>query len=175
MSTPGPEPDSRIHYRIERADDERFVVTNVLIHGPHVTSDVLRQIPVARVEALANLADATRRADDPSADAGIVMFADTLSIGRSDDELTLGKLRSREPKAAPKAPERLQLARPDGSDPDAFYRDVARAYSSAAQESRRPAAVLAEEAGVPVTTVHRWIREARRRGFLGPGSKGRAG
>ena len=28
---------------------------------------------------------------------------------------------------------------------------------------------------VPVTTAHRWVKEARRRGFLPPGRKGRRG
>jgi len=28
---------------------------------------------------------------------------------------------------------------------------------------------------VPVTTAHRWVKEARRRGFLPPGQKGRRG
>jgi hypothetical protein len=27
---------------------------------------------------------------------------------------------------------------------------------------------------VPVTTVHRWVKEARRRGLLGPGRRGGA-
>ncbi len=39
----------------------------------------------------------------------------------------------------------------------------------------RPAVELAEVNGVPVTTAHRWVKEARRRGFLPPGRKGRRG
>jgi transposase len=39
-----------------------------------------------------------------------------------------------------------------------------------------PAQTIAEANGVPVTTVHRWIREARRRGSLPPArGKGQAG
>ena len=34
---------------------------------------------------------------------------------------------------------------------------------------------LARTHGVPVTTAHRWVKEARRRGFLPPGSPGKAG
>jgi hypothetical protein len=59
--------------------------------------------------------------------------------------------------------------------PDSFYRDVAHAYRELAQSTARPAAELAEVGGVPVTTAHRWIKEARRRGFLPPGRPGRAG
>jgi hypothetical protein len=64
---------------------------------------------------------------------------------------------------------------PDGSNPDGFYRQVAEAYRDAVQDTRKVAVVLAEEAGVPVGTVHRWILEARRRGFLPSARQGRAG
>lgn len=65
--------------------------------------------------------------------------------------------------------------RPDGTNPEAFYRQVAQAYSEAVVTTSKPAKVLADEAGVPVGTVHRWIREARRRGCLPPARQGRAG
>jgi hypothetical protein len=58
---------------------------------------------------------------------------------------------------------------------DEFYRQLAAAYSSATRQSRRPAIDLAEANAVPVRTVHRWIAEARKRGFLPPGQKGRRG
>lgn len=67
-----------------------------------------------------------------------------------------------------------QLARPDGTDPGGFSQRVAAAYRAAAAKTHRPAAVLAEQAGVPVTTVHRWILDARRRGHLPPTRKGSA-
>ena len=59
--------------------------------------------------------------------------------------------------------------------PDSFYQEVARDYLDAASVSARPAVNLAKGAGVPVSTVHGWIKEARRRGFLPPGQKGRRG
>jgi hypothetical protein len=67
------------------------------------------------------------------------------------------------------------LTRPDRTDPEGFSRRVAAAYREVATTSHRPAAILALQAGVPVATVHRWIREARQRGFLPPARKGRAG
>lgn len=67
------------------------------------------------------------------------------------------------------------LPRPDGSDPDAFYRAVAETYNATIPHSHRPAHVIAEASEVPVGTAHRWIAEARRRGFLPPGKKGAAG
>lgn len=68
-----------------------------------------------------------------------------------------------------------RLYRPTGSDPDGFYRAVAAHYRAHAALSGKPAARMAEAAGVPVTTVHRWVREARLRGHLPPGRQGKAG
>jgi hypothetical protein len=67
------------------------------------------------------------------------------------------------------------LPRPNGSNPDAFYQQVAEAYRDVVQTTPKVAKVLAEEANVPVGTVHRWIMEARRRGFLPAARQGRAG
>ena len=55
--------------------------------------------------------------------------------------------------------------------PDSFYKDVARVFSDLSMDSARPAAVISEANGVPVSTVHGWVKEARRRGFLSPGER----
>ncbi len=59
--------------------------------------------------------------------------------------------------------------------PDDFYRRVAAAYNALVSAGRSPAPALAEANSVPVTTVHGWTREARRRGALPPARKGKAG
>lgn len=60
--------------------------------------------------------------------------------------------------------------------PDTFYEKVARAYSIAIARHQHPAQAIADaNGGMAVSTVHRWIKEARRRGILAPGRKGRAG
>jgi hypothetical protein len=59
--------------------------------------------------------------------------------------------------------------------PVSFYRQVADTYRRLAAHGNRPAVEMANANGVPVTTVHRWVKEARRRGFLPPGQKGRRG
>ena len=64
---------------------------------------------------------------------------------------------------------------PPGRKPDWFYQEVANQYGRLVAASNRPATEMAEVHGIPVTTVHRWVKEARRRGFLGPGRKGRRG
>ena len=62
--------------------------------------------------------------------------------------------------------------------PDEFYRRVAELYMALTESgSRRPAAEIAEankDQFVEITTVHRWIREARAREKAHPGSTGLA-
>jgi hypothetical protein len=84
------------------------------------------------------------------------------------------------PEPTPRAPVRLVtsavLVQPDQRPyPDKFYRAVARLYRRLARTTNRPAAVIAEANSVPLTTAHRWIKEARKRGHLPPGQKGRRG
>jgi hypothetical protein len=62
-----------------------------------------------------------------------------------------------------------------GKLPDDFYRQVADAWSAAAASGPRPAVRLADANKVPVTTAHRWVKEARRRGFLPPGRRRASG
>jgi len=70
---------------------------------------------------------------------------------------------------------RKPLGRPSSpASLDQFYQRVANAYLSASCATSRPAVVLAEENDTPVGTVHRWVREARRRGHLPPGRRGTA-
>lgn len=59
-----------------------------------------------------------------------------------------------------------------GKRPDSFYRQVARLFlARRAEGSKAPALDISEAHGVPVTTVHRWVKEARRRGFLTPSGR----
>lgn len=76
--------------------------------------------------------------------------------------------------AAPREPVRRTLRQGHGVD-DEFYRSIAAAYREYAMNGRGiVAAIVAEMGGdVAPTNVHRWISEARRRGFLGRGTRGR--
>lgn len=58
---------------------------------------------------------------------------------------------------------------------DEFYDEVAQAYRRITQVSPYPNKVISEERGVPLKTAQRWVAEARRRGLLAGGVKGRAG
>lgn len=164
------------HVRYRQDEQGRWVVTDLYVHvaeRDELNAMALRSISLARLEARANAPDAI----DPGSD--------------DDDGLTVAELRNRgreivkretgdDAKTADSgatwdAGGTDALGRPDGSDPEAFYRRVAELYSRFAEETNAPAKALAVEARVPVTTAHRWVREARRRGFLPAGRKGRAG
>lgn len=59
--------------------------------------------------------------------------------------------------------------------PGEFAGRVALYYGIFGQLSPYPAKAIAEHSRVPVGTVRSWIREARMRGKLPPGTRGRAG
>jgi hypothetical protein len=67
------------------------------------------------------------------------------------------------------------LHRSKNASPEEFAADVAWYYGVFGQLSPHPAKAIAEHSGVPVGTVRGWIREARMRGALPPGTRGRAG
>lgn len=67
------------------------------------------------------------------------------------------------------------LSRDKSDDPEDFAERVAWYYRVFAGLSSKPAKAIADHSGVPVTTVRGWIREARLRGKLPPGTKGKAG
>lgn len=164
----------------------RGVLTTLILTGGRLDSSMLRSVPMGRIESAVNhpkygFAGGSAPPLDPDverslADRGHLFPAEFRAIDKA-----LRSFLEKQPAAVPgvqvayKGTPREPLSRPDGTDPDSFYRQVAAAYNSAVMEGPAPAKVLAEEAGVPVTTVHRWIREARTRGHLPPARKGRAG
>lgn len=130
----GAAPGVRVYATWDEMDDGRMYVTGLHVAGGPINSDLLRAIPIGRLEA------APREV------------------------------------AASKAQQLGPLPRPDSfDDPDEHARMVAAHYRQYAQASNRPAVLMAEKSGVPVATVRRWIHEARLRGHLPPGRRGKTG
>ena len=157
--------------RIAPAAGGRLVLTGLRVDGVP-TAELLRAIPVGRIEVAAN-------AQLTIVDDAIVA---TATPGRRDAPaarepavLATGWETPDPSGAVPRRAEGRRTRGPNGRRPDDFYRQIARTYLELAQSSARPAADLAEANSVPVTTSHRWIKEARRRGFLPPGRPGKAG
>jgi hypothetical protein len=67
------------------------------------------------------------------------------------------------------------LRRRKDDAPEEFADRVAWYYRVFGQMTSHPAKAIAEHSHVPVGTVRGWIREARMRGKLPPGTRGRAG
>jgi hypothetical protein len=157
-----------VRVRVGVADGGRLVLTGLHIDGSP-SADLLRAIPVGRIEATANaqLSVTHHAIDTPPVlnvrarpvappvvgDLGWEMVEPALAVPRA---APAGSVRSR-------------------GRPDVFYRQVADVYLDFAQHSPRPACDLADRHGVPVSTAHRWVKEARRRGFLPPGRPGKSG
>lgn len=68
-----------------------------------------------------------------------------------------------------------ELKAPTAGLTDEFLDQLAAAYRELAAAKRAPAPAIAEQTGRPVGTVHRWIAEARKRGYLPPAQRGRVG
>jgi hypothetical protein len=173
-------PDVTANFRVAERDG-RYYVVELHVIGVELTPPLLRRLPLARIEALAN-AGALERAMGrwpserpeptlkdlraPTADFRLASGDDLKQILRDGaagaDDITVDR-------------QRAKLTRPDGRDPAAFYEQVAVAYRDVlSRATTNPPGVtdaLADEAGVPPGTARRWIMEARRRGFLPPAKR----
>lgn len=110
-----------------------------------VSSGMLRAVPITALEALLN---------------------HSSYRGALTEEPRLFNLRPR--RAVLTAPSKRPYS-------DAFFKKVADVYLRHLQDGEKPAPAMAAAAGVPVTTIHGWVKEARRRGHLAPTRKGKAG
>jgi hypothetical protein len=161
----------------------RWITEALYIWGTEITPAVLQKVRLGQVDLMLSQAGAVRslaeakelygtKLDFPYAvweesAAGVPSLADLRALAENAPP-------PMQPWTVP-SQDRPRLARPDGTDPDGFYGQVAKAYREYALQSRAPATALATEADVPVATARSWVREARRRGHLPPGRKGKAG
>jgi hypothetical protein len=185
-------PDGGAHIKVTEDEDGRWVITDVYVHGRGLTVTDLQALPLTQLNLTMNLIgywDGSGAIMDPAAITDVINgYAANAGYGQAvmhnldEDaaEPTLAELRSLAAAAPPDLPrgpeaERPQLTRPDGTDPDGFAERVAAAYREYVTKTRAPAVEIAKEAGVPVGTVRGWIREARRRGKLPQGHRGKVG
>jgi hypothetical protein len=150
----------------------RGEITRLAIEGRTLTTERLRSVPLARIETLANT-----NPDFRPHIAGTEQHGISDAFDQVRNQANGVMMENARPKAEEfdRKAQRAPLTRPDGKDPDAFYERVAEAYREMVLTHRNVAVALAEEAKVPVGTVHRWVLEARRRKFLPPARQGRVG
>jgi hypothetical protein len=155
-----------VYVRVQENEQGRLVITELQLARGRVDSATLRALPLGRIEVLANAAP----------------FAQEIRAKLEDTPRPGVEPQSPEPrppwesrKIISPTPHLPHLAVPKGTKPDRFYKEAAELYAELATHSRRPAADLAERSGISVASVHRWIAEARRRGYLPPAERGRRG
>lgn len=172
---PGP-----LYVRVTDAGDGRLRVRDLFLQGDDepVTAGHLRRLPVGAVEAAINDRGWTIRprldtsGPDLRTELGKTPWMRSVSTSRS----TSWSVEIADQVGTTDGVDPPPLHRPPGRLSEDFFLAVARAYSRhASTPGARPGPELAKEAGVAVKTVHGWISEARKRGFLPPATKGRAG
>jgi hypothetical protein len=165
----------------------RFKVSDLVVRAARgdamVDVAVLRSVPVAWIETEANMPDLFERLMTRYSEHVHLNVApgeqpsnDDLAVALGLETVTVTVTCSTTWNVA--APVKVRLPKVAGGEryPDSFYQRVADAYLTYLRAGASPAQAIAEDAGAPVTTVHRWIREARRRELLAPArSKGRPG
>lgn len=109
-------------------------------------------------------------------DRAVAALAQTLGgpLGPDEVGLTSRLVHAYQRRTRPPTEPVPVLCRPDRTDPDGHSARVAAAYRIALTHGPDPSRRIADAAGVPHTTVVGWVREARRRGHLPPGQRGRA-
>lgn len=177
----------RLSLRMEERDDGRLRIAElVLTDTDGLSGAMLRDLPLGAWEAQMNAPEIVDLLRAHFAEDGPYGLED-LAFAHSDFDLTPMPLDADdgglefhfpgaglEPAVAIALEPQLDLGvsgTGTGKRPDEFYRAVAEAYSWLAGRGRRPAPELAAINGVPPTTIHRWVKEARRRGLLGPGRR----
>ena len=181
----------------------RFVIVDLFVPAPEgggIDTTLLRSVPTARIEAWANSPDARMGASfllpGPDLRRAVSYFSTSFNYrkGREPAHWVERMFHAQMPGTGEKQPKQAPLAAPmrdplvllaavDATLPvptgrsygDDFYRLVAVAYSALAQKMKNPVLTIAEHNDVPLSTVQRWVREARRRGFLGPARPGKRG
>jgi len=151
---------TRVFIRLQRqllAVPEEIRITGVVYlpwrPGDPITSQLLRELPTARIEAAIN--------------KRLFAMTRTSTIAGGKIELLSGR----------KVAER-DLRKPLGDPkltPD-FYELVALQHGQlTAQGDANPSATMAQLSGVALSTAQGWVAKARARGLLPPGRRGRAG
>jgi len=174
-----------VYVRCSLAPSGRLVIGQIDVQaadGGRIDTNVLRDVPLGKIEAAINGAYRARmlarldEEEDPQPSANVEDTAAYFS------RIASKRIEELEAEARPLTGSQLarlatvkQPSRERGRLPDSFYQQVAEKYMALANRIKGPATQMAEANGVPVTTVHRWVKEARARGFLTAGHRGARG
>jgi hypothetical protein len=148
-----------VRIRFSAPEGERIRIADLYLSDLGAAD--LRRLPLGRLETAVNASHISRR------------LRASIAAGGTGPENAPdpGKLKFGEGRIGPITIRLPPLKVPAGTAkrPDRFYADVVNHYHVKALETSGPAEALATEVGVPTSTVHRWLREARRRGLMATG------
>lgn len=172
--------------------DGRAVVVGLYLHGEELTAGTLRALPLQRVIAShargvaadlgAPYPDEGHRGEPAAAEpTPSHLRAEVARRRRLDRKWQQTQRAERQrsgsddgTRAYRLALAQIEVERRHGLSA-AFFVNFAEAYGWAAAQTSAPARTLADDLGVPISTVHRWTREARLSGALPPARRGVAG
>jgi hypothetical protein len=176
-------------------DGGRWRVTEVYLDGRDepITDRMLRDLDVDGIEGVAQMDRAgleqlSRRDEYAGPLLSVLASFYATTFGRTARGWVSDMWRSQFPDSGVRPVRRAsdpplrevdepaRLTAPDGRVTDDFLRELARSYSAALQRGdRRPAVTLAEQAGVSVHAVRKWVLTARQRGIMPRARPGKAG
>jgi hypothetical protein len=146
--------------RFAAAEDGRLAPVELrIVDAGELTMELVRSVPLPRLEALANN-------DDHH--VGWRESLDSKPGDLSPPDWDHAAVAHRAVRARVKVPTSARY-------PDEFYAQVAAVYSKLAELGYPPGKTIADENDQGIATVRRWIKEARRRGHLPPGRRGKVG
>ena len=159
-----------VRVRFTERPNGRLVVSEIhLGDDAGLTAELLRSVPIGMLETMANspamAAEFRSRlaAQSRAVEQATGRWLRSVTTTRTDEQVH---------QSFDEPPLELPDAKAGGKRGDDFYEAVAKAFVWLSQHERGPAQVLAERNGIPVTTAHRWVKEARRRGRLAPARRG---
>jgi hypothetical protein len=184
-----------LYLRFAPDEQERLRVVDLFASSDDgLNSDALRRLRLGRIEAMANEPDARayllHGITIPSPDLRRLASFYATTFGESVQHWVARSFQAQrassiEPQPPParqrgrgKSPKGLDGRLPISEEPpysEDFYRKVARQYADRAERSSRPAEELALINDIPVRRIHSWVKEARKRGYLGSGRRGTGG
>jgi hypothetical protein len=178
-------PDGRelwVRYRLSESGRYEIAELHLLEGDSPITWETLAELKVGQLEAFAN---------NPAVATVLAASNSTLLEGRPGEGTPSFETNEWSPFTDLEMPLVRHAARalaidgPPGPRPkpiprrrphrEPFYRAVADWYAWSVKAGEKPAKVIANAHGVPATTVHRWVADTRKNGYLPPARKGRAG
>ena len=174
--------DTRVYLQLDFSGARPEIRCAMMTSRERISARSWRQVPFDDIEvrALMTLGGLKEVLQRP---AEVEASPDVLEKYFQATEAEFGHLRGFSPggyvvgpfENDPKYTQIRPLRAPERPIPDDFYEDLAQVYKGLVANKTAPAPAIAQQAGVSVRTVHGWISEARKRGYLPPARRGAAG